>query len=204
MLFKKKRDPFDCTKRDLQWFKSPEGKQAYEEYIKYFDEMICAYKVKGIDEIISCNNQNEILGFCSRRWPCAYFYEFLNAYDHMWPSTATSSHMISLLLSDVSISADNGSMNIPYPDVFDKNKNPILYFANNCQYAFRDIETDTLVTIFLFYIHNGIFKNRDNSKESWLYDINLFFDSRNLYIGDAKAYEIVKKYAKHKEDIPNM
>ncbi len=202
MLFKKKRDPFDCTKRDLQWFKSPEGKQAYEEYIKYFDEMIYAWKESGIEVIMSCNDSNSRYGYCEKRWPCAYFCEFLSAYGIAGPELHYP--LTTMMLSEISIKNYDGVMHVPYPDVFDKNKNPILYFVSNCHhFLFFELECHIVKTL-LFYIYNGVQKNMDYSKEKWLYDRNLFYDSRNLYIGDAKAYEIVKKYAKHKEDIPDM
>lgn len=197
---------FALLKKSPEWFISEEGKQTYEKYRQYSEDMRkWVYDGdfwEGIDFIGSMVSSpvDTVMTDKQKQWPCRYWYFYLvqlhkknkdNLVYSGFLNDKVTAGLVAFLLGTVV--SDN------WPDVLKPEENPILNYLlkQKIHPAFlhtyesretflpSDYEKATAINferVHLLYVNDMFAEGIDASDETWLYDENIYKNAR----GDAR------------------
>lgn len=201
-ISKSNSDKLEYEDKPYEWFLSNEGKQSFLKYANNWRDMD-AYMADMVDvgkwdsESSSAKLIREITNISvdpkhykpserQKLWPCHYLINFLKAYALKYKNDKSNqltylriNNYISLLdetgyyLYFLSLMVPEDINNIKWPDFLTPEGNPLIYYLIN-RYVGSMYPKHKNANV--IYIHDLNEQGIDASKESWLYDENIYWN----------------------------
>lgn len=194
---------WDGLVKPTEWYFGDAGKTAFEDAYANNGEMLGAIAGGNLIAITFnvCYQSSKKPVTEKKNWLIKYFYEyFLSRYS---VKMACNEQTLVLAAVSATVTSCDGAPLLPYPDCLDGQRNPLLHYLSRVKDILPEGYSEIVYPVLkdvAHYVFNVLtLRNKDASREEFMYDRDFYLDSR----GKPNRYGVLAERLYHLVEFPD-